>query len=42
LALPITLFVAVMLDTFPETRWLSSLMGLSSPDPPDTEIERAG
>jgi AI-2 transport protein TqsA len=42
LALPITLFVAVMLDTFPETRWLSSLMGISSPDPPDTEIERAG
>jgi AI-2 transport protein TqsA len=28
LALPITLFVAVMLDTFPETRWLASLMGV--------------
>jgi AI-2 transport protein TqsA len=27
LALPITLFVVVMLDTFPETRWLASLMG---------------
>jgi AI-2 transport protein TqsA len=26
LALPITLFVAVMLDTFPETRWLANLM----------------
>ena len=24
LALPITLFVAVMLDTFPETRWLAN------------------
>lgn len=31
LALPLTLFVAVMLDTFPETRWVASLMGL-----PDT------
>jgi AI-2 transport protein TqsA len=24
LALPITLFVAVMFDTFPETRWLAT------------------
>jgi len=32
LALPITLFVAVMLDTFPETRWLANLVGISSPD----------
>jgi predicted PurR-regulated permease PerM len=31
LALPITLFVAVMLDTFPETRWLANLVGISSP-----------
>lgn len=31
LALPLTLFVAVMLGSFPETRWLASLMGL-----PDT------
>ena|SRR5215203_1676386 len=29
LALPITLFVAVMLDTFPETRWLASLIGVA-------------
>jgi AI-2 transport protein TqsA len=29
LALPITLFVAVMLDTFPETRWLASIIGVS-------------
>ena len=29
LALPITLFVVVMFDTFPETRWLASLMGVS-------------
>jgi AI-2 transport protein TqsA len=28
LALPITLFVIVMFDTFPETRWLASLMGV--------------
>ena len=32
LALPMTLFVAVMLDTFPETRWLANLVGISSPD----------
>src|SRR5215216_7414202 len=31
LAVPITLFVAIMLQTFPETRWLASLMGASSP-----------
>jgi len=32
LALPITLFVAVMFDTFPETRWLASIIGVRSPD----------
>jgi AI-2 transport protein TqsA len=31
LALPITLFLAVMFDTFPETRWLASIIGVSSP-----------
>jgi AI-2 transport protein TqsA len=31
LATPITIFVAVMFSTFPETRWLASLMGVSSP-----------
>jgi AI-2 transport protein TqsA len=45
LALPITLFVAVMFDTFPETRWLASLIGVSGPDPgapaPDAEAEPA-
>jgi AI-2 transport protein TqsA len=30
LALPMTLFVAVMLDTFPETRWLAKVLGVSS------------
>jgi AI-2 transport protein TqsA len=33
LALPLTLFVAIMLGSFPETRWLASLMGL-----PDTDM----
>jgi AI-2 transport protein TqsA len=33
LALPITLFVAVMFDTFPGTRWLASLIGVRGPDP---------
>jgi predicted PurR-regulated permease PerM len=33
LALPLTLFVAIMLGSFPETRWLASLMGL-----PDTDV----
>ena len=44
LALPITLFVAVMFDTFPETRWLASLIGVSGPDTdtsaPDVAVER--
>ena len=44
LALPITLFVAVMFDTFPETRWLASLMGVSGTvngaPVPDAEVER--
>jgi AI-2 transport protein TqsA len=32
LAVPITLFVAVMFDTFPETRWLASIIGVRSSD----------
>jgi predicted PurR-regulated permease PerM len=32
LALPMTLFVAVMLDTFPETRWLADIVGISAPE----------
>ena len=31
LAVPITMFVIVMLETFPETRWLASLMGAGAP-----------
>src|SRR5215212_9552816 len=34
LAVPITLFVAVMFGTFPETRWLASLMGAGAPASP--------
>jgi AI-2 transport protein TqsA len=45
LAAPLTIFVVLMLGTFPETRWLASLMGGGVPDadapapegpPPDT------
>jgi hypothetical protein len=43
LALPITLFVAVMFDTFSETRWLAGLIGVSGADTgtpaPDAEVE---
>lgn len=49
LALPITLFAAVMLDTFPETRWLANLIGVadkytSDEDgaAPDASIRDAG
>jgi AI-2 transport protein TqsA len=49
LALPITLFVAVMLDTFPETRWLASLIGVADADtsaedgaPPDASTRDTG
>jgi AI-2 transport protein TqsA len=53
LAVPITLFVAVMFGTFPETRWLASIIGVSGVDTraadgagpgapaPDSEPERA-
>ena len=41
LAVPITLFVAVMFDTFPETRWLASIIGVSGADSDDAEAERA-
>ena len=51
LALPLTLFVAVMFDTFPETRWLASVMGAgdadtgaadgTAPGPPTTDAEEA-
>jgi AI-2 transport protein TqsA len=39
LAAPLTIFLVLMLDTFPETRWLASVMGMGGPDPdvPDPE-----
>src|SRR5215216_984592 len=33
LAAPLTIFLILMLETFPETRWLASVMGASPPDP---------
>src|SRR5215210_3834802 len=33
LAAPLTIFLVLMLETFPETRWLASVMGISGPDP---------
>jgi AI-2 transport protein TqsA len=43
LAIPLTIFMAVMFSTFPETRWLASLMGVSSPGTttPTVEVESA-
>jgi AI-2 transport protein TqsA len=43
LAIPITIFFGVMLGTFSETRWLASLMGVSSPgtSSPTVEVESA-
>jgi predicted PurR-regulated permease PerM len=39
LAAPLTIFLILMLETFPETRWLASVMGMggSDPDGPDSE-----
>jgi AI-2 transport protein TqsA len=39
LALPLTLFVAVMFDTFPETRWLAAVMGMGGPEPDEPAVE---
>jgi AI-2 transport protein TqsA len=33
LAAPLTIFLILMLDTFPETRWLASVMGMGAPEP---------
>jgi predicted PurR-regulated permease PerM len=46
LAAPLTIFVVLMLETFPETRWLAAAMGMSAPDPdstaPEEEVESTG
>jgi AI-2 transport protein TqsA len=42
LAAPLTIFLVLMLETFPETRWLASVMGMGGPgndDPaPDEDV----
>jgi AI-2 transport protein TqsA len=39
LAAPLTIFLILMLGTFPETRWLANVMGMGAPEPqaPDPE-----
>jgi AI-2 transport protein TqsA len=41
LAAPLTIFVVLMLETFPETRWLAGVMGVGAPasDSPAPEEE---
>jgi AI-2 transport protein TqsA len=40
LAAPLTILVALIFQTFPETRWLASLMAVGAPDAdaPDTDV----
>jgi AI-2 transport protein TqsA len=33
LAAPLTIFLILMLETFPETRWLANVMGMGAPEP---------
>jgi len=44
LAAPLTIFLILMLGTFPETRWLASVMGMGAPEPeaPDPEEPEVG
>jgi predicted PurR-regulated permease PerM len=44
LAAPLTIFLVLMLDTFPETRWLANVMGMGAPEPeaPDAETPDPG
>jgi predicted PurR-regulated permease PerM len=39
LAAPLTIFLVLMLETFPETRWLASVMGMGGPEPEDPASE---
>jgi AI-2 transport protein TqsA len=39
LAAPLTIFLILMLETFPETRWLASVMGMGGPDPEEQAVE---
>jgi predicted PurR-regulated permease PerM len=40
LAAPLTIFVALIFQSFPETRWIASLMAVGAPgtDAPDTNV----
>jgi AI-2 transport protein TqsA len=45
LAAPLTIFLVLMLGTFPETRWLAAVMGMNAPDsddPTPDEVESSG
>jgi AI-2 transport protein TqsA len=39
LAAPLTIFLILMLDTFPETQWLANVMGMGAPEPEAPELE---
>jgi AI-2 transport protein TqsA len=39
LAAPLTIFLILMLETFPKTRWLASVMGMGGPDPEEQAVE---
>src|ERR687889_734162 len=39
LAAPLTIFLVLMLGTFPETRWLAAIMGMSAPVPDSPAAE---
>jgi AI-2 transport protein TqsA len=39
LAAPLTIFLVLMLGTFPETRWLAAVMGMSAPAPQEEAVE---
>ena len=41
LAAPLTIFLVLMLDTFPETRWLAAVMGMGGPGP-DAPVPEEG
>jgi AI-2 transport protein TqsA len=39
LAAPLTIFLILMLGTFPETQWLANVMGIGAPDPEGSDPE---
>lgn len=42
LAAPLTIFLILMLGTFPETQWLANVMGIGGPDPEAPEEPAVG